>query len=463
MKRKFLLLFMLIATLANSTKAQLTCYGGSSYNPSTLTYTMTDPSTCLGGWVATAAWNNSSTLNFFSSFTLDFDTRFTTIPGQYPADGICAVFGNYVNNPATGSLNHGAGYLGYYNLSGGTHNPDFDHSIAVEMDIYNNGSSISQIQPDPSYDHLLLTKNGDIDFAYPSGAVKIDPLTPIVSDGLWRHMRIEWDCATETLKVYCNGNLRLSEYVDKWNFDDPFHVRWGFTAGVGSGCATQEIRNPVMAIGTDCTGGPLGSPCGYIDLNWSYAGTRGGNCLFNVSVLTAPAPGYTLSPVNPYSYEVSNPYLPPTWGPLPSTVIESTPGTAVFGFQTLRVCVKFRNIATQEDCILCITKRITCENGLGGSIYKPGNTTSVAQTSPGENKITLYPNPASDHLTIDCSKDILGASYILKDITGKQLQTGIISTSGQIIRIDELPKGVYILQISQQGLQVRNIKFTKQL
>jgi len=55
----------------------------------------------------------------------------------------------------------------------------------------------------------------------------------------------------------------------------------------------------------------------------------------------------------------------------------------------------------------------------------------------------VYPNPAREFITVE---GISGASYGLFDITGKQVKSGIMQTSR--IAIDDLPNGVYLLNVN---------------
>ena len=88
-------------------------------------------------------------------------------------------------------------------------------------------------------------------------------------------------------------------------------------------------------------------------------------------------------------------------------------------------------------------------------------TTTVLPTRAldftGKDNIICYPNPASDVLNIQGVK--AGANYSILNVTGLVLKTGLMSTDQ--ITIDELPAGMYMLQV-QQGADVTVKSFIKE-
>jgi hypothetical protein len=87
-------------------------------------------------------------------------------------------------------------------------------------------------------------------------------------------------------------------------------------------------------------------------------------------------------------------------------------------------------------------------------------TTTVLPTRAldftSQDKIICYPNPASDVLNIQGVK--AGATYTVLNVTGLVLKTGFMSTDQ--ITIDDLPAGMYYLQV-QQGADVTVKTFIK--
>ncbi|HVN58323.1 MAG TPA: T9SS type A sorting domain-containing protein [Bacteroidales bacterium] len=81
-----------------------------------------------------------------------------------------------------------------------------------------------------------------------------------------------------------------------------------------------------------------------------------------------------------------------------------------------------------------------------------------------DNSLTfsLYPNPASDFLTLKVEGDnISGLFYRLLDTSGKLLGTGQLTGNETIIQMSSLPPSVYILKISSGSKPVRTFKIIK--
>jgi hypothetical protein len=77
--------------------------------------------------------------------------------------------------------------------------------------------------------------------------------------------------------------------------------------------------------------------------------------------------------------------------------------------------------------------------------------TSIPDISAGGQKISLYPNPASDFVTIDADNSILGSSYYVIDQAGRQVLKGIIGTTITTVDIKQLEKGMYFIQVESQA------------
>ena len=87
-------------------------------------------------------------------------------------------------------------------------------------------------------------------------------------------------------------------------------------------------------------------------------------------------------------------------------------------------------------------------------------TTNIPDILGGGLKISLYPNPASDFVTIDVDNSILGSSYHVIDHAGRQILTGKISAVITTVDISQLEKGMYFIQVgSQAKISFKVIKF----
>lgn len=71
--------------------------------------------------------------------------------------------------------------------------------------------------------------------------------------------------------------------------------------------------------------------------------------------------------------------------------------------------------------------------------------------------LVVSPNPALDHLVVQGAGP--GASYLVHDLLGRELQRGALPAGG--IPVDALPGGAYILRVTS-GTSVRSAHFVKQ-
>lgn len=86
--------------------------------------------------------------------------------------------------------------------------------------------------------------------------------------------------------------------------------------------------------------------------------------------------------------------------------------------------------------------------------------TSIPDISDRGIKISLYPNPASDFVTIDVDNSMLGSSYYVIDQAGRQVLTGRISTLITTVDINHLDNGMYFIQVgSQAKMSFKIIKY----
>ncbi|MGB0390673.1 MAG: T9SS type A sorting domain-containing protein [Salibacteraceae bacterium] len=91
-----------------------------------------------------------------------------------------------------------------------------------------------------------------------------------------------------------------------------------------------------------------------------------------------------------------------------------------------------------------------------------GGTTSLIQSISEQGAIQLYPNPVNDVLTIkfeNTPNNVVDARVV--DIYGKVVLIKEITTMQSIIRVEEIPAGLYFVQITN-GDETTAIKFQKE-
>ncbi|MCE7063846.1 choice-of-anchor Q domain-containing protein [Dyadobacter sp. CY326] len=72
----------------------------------------------------------------------------------------------------------------------------------------------------------------------------------------------------------------------------------------------------------------------------------------------------------------------------------------------------------------------------------------IISVDVGANTAAIYPNPANSEVTFLASNAMLKTSATLHDISGRKLQTIMISSNKQRLNISSLPGGVYILKFA---------------
>jgi hypothetical protein len=65
--------------------------------------------------------------------------------------------------------------------------------------------------------------------------------------------------------------------------------------------------------------------------------------------------------------------------------------------------------------------------------------------------ITIYPNPAENLVTIQSSKNLTNATYLVYNQIGKQVMSGKLVGKNTAVNIEQLASGVYFFQIGENG------------
>jgi len=93
--------------------------------------------------------------------------------------------------------------------------------------------------------------------------------------------------------------------------------------------------------------------------------------------------------------------------------------------------------------------------------------TMSSQSNPDERPVAIFPNPAADKLVVGIDKEVEGVVRIeIFDLRGIRLAEQSFTKNGKlpfqpVIRIAQLPKGSYLLRVSQ-GQYVKTARFIKQ-
>lgn len=173
-------------------------------------------------------------VDFTKSFVLRFDAYLGT--NDNGADGIAAVFHNSPQGVnATGAAGLGIGARGIAN------------GIVLELDTYNNGTSLGDI----TSDHGQIW---DSDNQTSTGFLTTAVALPNLEDSAWHPVVINWNASTKTISYTVDGTnagTYTGDLVTNY-FDGASKVYFGYTASTGASTNEQKIR-----INSFCSDLPL--------------------------------------------------------------------------------------------------------------------------------------------------------------------------------------------------------------
>ena len=241
--RNLVISFLLSLCCAFNLTAQYTV-NGNAQQVNCRCYTLTSAAATQSGSV----WNNNR-IDLSNSFDFVFDVYLGNMnsPG---ADGMA-----FVMQPISSSVGSSGSGLGFQGIV---------PSIGITLDTYQNSSSDN----DPSYDHIAIQRNGDLNHSSANnlaGPVQASATNVNIEDGANHTLRISWDAVTKTISAYFDNVLRVSVVNDLVNtsFGGNPLVFWGFTGSTGaeynlqSFCTTLTPSWNFLPTQTKCVNEPV--------------------------------------------------------------------------------------------------------------------------------------------------------------------------------------------------------------
>lgn len=76
-------------------------------------------------------------------------------------------------------------------------------------------------------------------------------------------------------------------------------------------------------------------------------------------------------------------------------------------------------------------------------------------------ELSVYPNPTTNYLTLK-TDDNANLSYQLIDLQGKVIENKKVTANSTTIKMEELPKAIYFLNIKDNNQKVKTFKIIKQ-
>ncbi|MFQ5448826.1 MAG: hypothetical protein ACE5FF_18025, partial [Saprospiraceae bacterium] len=174
---------------------------------------------------AGSIWNLDK-INLDNSFQVIMELSFGC-KDDFGADGILFGF-----QPVSTSIGQSGEGLGFQGVS---------PSLGIEFDTWQNNNL-----GDPAYDHVAISKNGDLNHGSSSNLAGPVPATSPatnIEDCQFHSLRVNWDAETHELEVWFDCSLRLTYTGDIVNDifgGDPW-VFWGFTSATGGANNLQQV------------------------------------------------------------------------------------------------------------------------------------------------------------------------------------------------------------------------------
>jgi hypothetical protein len=217
------------------------------------------------------------------------------------------------------------------------------------------------------------------------------------------------------------GSTADGANVEQWTYNGGANQQWTLTnlgsgqykiIGVGSG-KSLDVANNSTADGAN------------VDI-WSYSGSNNQRFTF-----TATSAGYfRITPVNSgKAVDVAN----------SSTADGANVDQWTYNGGNNQQWLFVE--ATAAATATALETSIVARTAAADSAINPVKTAS--------DQVTLYPNPAKDQLTVMLGKDFeKGAIITVWDNNGRLLSTQPVKGAEQVVKLDKLPFGIYLIKVS---------------
>jgi gliding motility-associated-like protein len=288
------LAFILLVLFGLNSNGQMTMEGvASQFGGTCSTYELVhDVANTMGG-----IWS-PNTLDLTSDFDMIFEVFLGDNGDIWDADGMAFVLQE--NPDGLGGIGRRLGYQTYT----GNPNPISAQSLAVEIDIFDNGATVPT---DPTFHHMGVHSNGSVDHNI------LAPVTfagnAFVNDNAYHDFRVQWSSGLNTMLISWDGVpfLTFTNDIVTNIFGGTTDVYWGFTSATG-GVTTQTRVRVLSTVGftpdftTICPGNPIQftdnstSPVGISSWDWDFG--DGGTS-------TSQSPSYTYTDAGTYTAELT--------------------------------------------------------------------------------------------------------------------------------------------------------------
>ena len=85
--------------------------------------------------------------------------------------------------------------------------------------------------------------------------------------------------------------------------------------------------------------------------------------------------------------------------------------------------------------------------------------TGISETGySAAGSFAVYPNPASDFITVNTRSALSGSAYTISDITGRSVQSSEFGEEHQVLNVSALPAGLYLIKIENDNITYKFLK-----
>ncbi|MDP1800509.1 MAG: LamG-like jellyroll fold domain-containing protein [Bacteroidota bacterium] len=105
----------------------------------------------------------------------------------------------------------------------------------------------------------------------------------------------------------------------------------------------------------------------------------------------------------------------------------------------------------------CVVESGACSDSTSLSVLNVLLISGIKETLT-ENSLSVFPNPASELITVNINNDLLNSNFTILDQLGRPVLTGQLYDNTNLVNIERLSPGYYILVINNKNLSYKLIK-----
>jgi hypothetical protein len=128
-------------------------------------------------------------------------------------------------------------------------------------------------------------------------------------------------------------------------------------------------------------------------------------------------------------------------------------GGQYIGATTANLTITNATLANDGQAFRCKLTAGICIDTSDVAILTVNNNIGTEELMRGV-PVSVFPNPASDQLTIQTEASLVGVSYEMTDHVGRIVRRGRLTGTNTRLELTELPKGGYVLSLGDRRFNV---------